>query len=796
MATKAIAMIDDYAEKAKKTGQDAFTVNLSREGKVFAIRRMRMDDQAARMMSRYRSERRPIPGIWLMGVLCGQLQQQELKKLAADRQTIFELHSLWRASIPANTDDAATRLKVSKDHESALSDEIESTVSGMQTGECPTSSAFTYLHLLLDFVEAAQLVGDSVDWPRVQQIDFFSDFIDRHLQSPRLYRQDDLLAILMRQAVLHGQYRSELIDSLTKIIGPRRAAEVAFEEGETMALRLPDPALFLWEMASHFYNLAKDPVGEVLSTTLLTLSTIRSKKRDQAARLVRERLQPAYERLLGDDKLISKNLPDWQTLEKLRLDKPESEMLKMARDWRGWLERIHCCQVWAAAQDGDAQIADRFIKWLSSRYQILPPDYPDYTVLGPVEPGGGFKGSKTSYVPDLDPPLPPRSKEPEPEVLSPAPGGLRLPDSQQFQKIRQDGEKPIMDLFIETQRPRALSASRLSKSGVDVAIIDIEPGLVYLRAADDTFQRSEGMTDYYRSDWYAPYEKLAAGLSSEIRQGISEICSETIGFEQTMRLLLDQNMAWFPWEALLHAAVQSEIRSQTQIVRELLHAQKIEKEQIEHAWRQGAVHIYCSRDWRRMAEYMFSPISQAEVMVHHSRAKLLSMLRDSDSLLRILYLMGSPVATSDGLSFELGAGFAPVEQKIPTRGGDDDVFYITSQQLPAANVGMVILQPEPRQQQRRSESDREQAAYLRAFAAEISGAGAPLVLALPTLTPAETENCFKSMVEIVAAESRPGIDRIDSMLRMIRALIMKPIDDLPPRDREERADDLCIYYQP
>lgn len=794
MARSAVAMLDDYSEKAKNTAEDAVTVDLAREAKVFAIQRMRWDDQAARMISRYRSDRRPIPGIWLLGVLCGQLQQEELKKLAADRQTLLEMHSFWRASIPADPVDAAARLAVRKDREMGLNDEIDATLSSMQDGVYYSEAEFIYLHLLLDLEEAAQLKAGGDELPRLRHSDVVDDFIDRCVKSPRLYRQDDLLAVVMRQAALGGRDRSELIDFLAQKIGLRRAAEVAFEEGEALALRLPDPALSLFNWACRFYNLAKDPVGEVLSTTMLTLGTIRTKNQDETALLVRERLWPAYKRL-GKPRLKLKHLPTWQELKKLSHAPPESEMLKKAGEWRGWLERIHCCQVWAAARDDDGQMADRYMNWLSVRYRSLPPDFPDDPVWGTIDSVGRSQREKSGQVEDEVLPRQPTPEESGPQTGSAAPGGLRITVPQPFQKARRDGEKRIMDLFIEAERPRALSASRLSKNNVDVAIIDVEPGLIYLRSADDTFQRSEGMTDYYRSEWYAPYEKLAADLSAQIRQGISAICNETVGREQAMRLRLDQTMAWFPWEAFLQAAVDPEIRYRTLMIRELLHARKIEADQIERNWSQGPIHIYFSRDWRRAAEYIFSPLTQTEVIVHHARAKMLNMLREPDMPMRILYLMGTPVATSDGLSFQLGADFAPVEQKISTRGGDDNVFYITSQQLPATSIGMVILQPEPRQQQRRSESDREQAAYLRAFAAEISGAGTPLVLALPALAPGQTENLFKSMVEIFAAQSLPGIRRIESMLRMIRTVMMESQNDLPPGDREENADDLCIFYQ-
>jgi len=60
-------------------------------------------------------------------------------------------------------------------------------------------------------------------------------------------------------------------------------------------------------------------------------------------------------------------------------------------------------------------------------------------------------------------------------------------------------------------------------------------------------------------------------------------------------------MAWFPWEAFLHAAVDPHIRNQLLMIRELLHAPKSEKGQIEQNWRQGSIHIYFSRDWRRVA---------------------------------------------------------------------------------------------------------------------------------------------------------------------------------------------------
>ena len=93
------------------------------------------------------------------------------------------------------------------------------------------------------------------------------------------------LAVALRRAVLFGDHLitgptsgptggpfSGPIARLRQLIGLRRAAEVAMEEGDALALRLPDLAAPLFDLAASWFMEAGDPIGALRSRIQLCLA--------------------------------------------------------------------------------------------------------------------------------------------------------------------------------------------------------------------------------------------------------------------------------------------------------------------------------------------------------------------------------------------------------------------------------------------------------------------------------------------------------------------------------------------
>jgi hypothetical protein len=87
---------------------------------------------------------------------------------------------------------------------------------------------------------------------------------------------------------------------------------------------------------------------------------------------------------------------------------------------------------------------------------------------------------------------------------------------------------------------------------------------------------------------------------------------------------------------------------------------------------------------------------------------------------RVLHLMGSPMETSTGIVMELTTATATQSSSQAS----SDLIRIEPSQLPLSDLSLIVVQGEPEPMDERRSADRERAAKLRAFGAELQAAGA------------------------------------------------------------------------
>src|SRR6185369_10346693 len=89
------------------------------------------------------------------------------------------------------------------------------------------------------------------------------------------HRPDAALRLFLRDAALESNTRESdaapLPAELVERLGPRRCAEIVFEEGELLGLRLPDAARALLRRAADLYSFGADRFGGFTSDTLAAL---------------------------------------------------------------------------------------------------------------------------------------------------------------------------------------------------------------------------------------------------------------------------------------------------------------------------------------------------------------------------------------------------------------------------------------------------------------------------------------------------------------------------------------------
>ncbi|HSM54966.1 MAG TPA: ATP-binding protein [Candidatus Sulfomarinibacteraceae bacterium] len=183
-------------------------------------------------------------------------------------------------------------------------------------------------------------------------------------------RPEDALRMWLRARVLRLGDKP-WPDELPARLGLRRAATMALEEAEFLALRLPGHARDLFQQARVWFRAAEDPVGVVLAGTGSALTLV--SQQDQA--LLQEALdyvREGYEQLptLPPPELP---LPSWQALEEAAVD--EKALLPQVQapvPWQPWLARLLVCLRAAAGRPPytTAQLA----LWLGDPPAPIAPD--------------------------------------------------------------------------------------------------------------------------------------------------------------------------------------------------------------------------------------------------------------------------------------------------------------------------------------------------------------------------------------------------------------------------------------
>ena len=182
----------------------------------------------------------------------------------------------------------------------------------------------------LDRVEADRMAGRAVgafpavpDWPTLKA---------------RGWRPDAGFRVHIRAECLLGD-ASPAVRHLTDLLGLRQAAEIAFDEGELLALRLPGDGAVLLRRAAGWYDSCRDPVGGFLAATAVALATARADQETRAADLARryQRLTATVHGLPPFFKLIESGLPE---------GKPDL----LQAEWRPWLKRFAAVTAWTEGE--------------------------------------------------------------------------------------------------------------------------------------------------------------------------------------------------------------------------------------------------------------------------------------------------------------------------------------------------------------------------------------------------------------------------------------------------------------
>lgn len=185
-------------------------------------------------------------------------------------------------------------------------------------------------------------------------------------------RSTEAVILHLRCAVLGESSGGVRIpDDLVARVGVRRCARLALDEGELLALRLPDRGRLLLEAASALFREAGDPVAALIAATATSICAARSGDRRGAAEFLRV-AEASYRALqqVGDAAL-----PAWETLA-VTAEEPHARSLDALAplEWRPWLVRIVASMAWINDGGAPRTRCRALAAWLGERYGSVNPD--------------------------------------------------------------------------------------------------------------------------------------------------------------------------------------------------------------------------------------------------------------------------------------------------------------------------------------------------------------------------------------------------------------------------------------
>jgi hypothetical protein len=576
-------------------------------------------------------------------------------------------------------------------------------------------ASFEQLQLLLDCVElneCSHRLNERRPFPQFRLSQIKKTTLWQNSKTPSLER----LLLLLRHAALDASKDTILqVDkNLVANVGYRRAARMALDEGELLALRLPHYAVRLLDQAYRWFYLSGDRVGAVISKICSALASARARNNAALSRAI-TRIQKDYTGVLS--KTVD-GLPKWSSLRGLADSLREGAFDKLKpHGWRPWLVRLVGCLAWQADGYRKGKRTERLTQWLEAHYGVDS----GLGITLPVE----FEGWLSN------------------EFFAPA--------------VSRAARTEMALSITRTRRTRGV---RTLVPAMDVTLA--------LQGREKQFQGSANVEGLHT------YASAAKGLftrlsisAPELLQAVTALAGQSI-----INLRLNQSVSWVCWEAMIGLGIQNLLGTKG----ESFHFRR----GVEGAKTRRAA------DWRKVQHFLtltndLHVADFVKVAWGHTVQGFMSKceVRGTDALRAkksltnspagVLHVVGAPTETSAGVRLDLsverhwrqgmrgvvggtlgsGSGIDEPYAKVGSTGGGyhgsgggrggtsdrGDLVRVETLLSLMPNMRMCILQatPLPHTIFERTQTDREQASYLRYMGADLFRLGVPVVVTIPPL---------------------------------------------------------------
>lgn len=639
-------------------------------------------------------------------------------------------------------------------------------------------------------------------------------------------RPEEALRLLLRTAALsHREPRQAAVPrSLIQRLGLRRAAEIALDEGEMLALRLPERARPIVDLAEEWFSQCRDHAGAVIAQTIGALLLARGGLRSAVTSLGTGKTATDLELLPA--------LPSWPGLKSLADGFTEAALETLGPPgWRPWLVRIIACQIWASLSPSRAVRLRRLQDWIAGHYgeaQLAVPgaamtvavavpaeldrllDLPSSSVLSPFAVFGflnDLSGLRSRWRRARG--LRQRVKLLARFIFTPsvlaglvllAGAILLVPTfvlSSQSTPIwfwAFEGLLLVMLAFLfkagrtRRYRPALLSAgATLIPATLSVRAGDAQSGTVELSLDSRGQPTRREIIALPAAD--APYQQLRSELPDSIRTGIGEILEARRDSRRLLDVRLDQGFGAPCWEAMLAAAGDPDQAraSSLRIVRTVA----TRRTRPVKAFREIKTAVSLVADLRQdeMATQGWRCLIEKRRYSHQIRRPD-EVYGDDNSgeEIDILHVVAAPIDTASGPRLDLGritGAQLSSKQSGRPRGELMQPADVT-RRFP--DLVLCVLQATPQERTHRTEAERRQAASLRLMAEEIFSLGVTAVVSLPPLPSSAAAVVLDTLAEAVGKRPARPVATLTKAIRKAREK-MAATAGLT----DEAAFDICLY---
>ena len=680
---------------------------------------------------------------------------------------------------------------------------------------------FAAFSLGLDLAEADIAAATAPDWKAIDPARFPA--------TGQVTAEQVVRVRLRAQALGHPSFRSPGAGSSasdhavpseewTGRVGLRRAAELAMDEGELLALRLPRQAVSPLDLAATWFNQVGDPAGALFAAIAATLARQRAGMPVPPDR--DEFLSSAYEAA----SVAEPSLPAWAELTGQYLLRPPR---RLDQSVGGWLPRLAACLARGAKASGAARASARPAQvgnMLETSLGAIPAEL-DPSVLGRRRTWWWLRRAKRSTRPKhrrrwffvstvsivvlsfvlIAVLVPNGSNAKVPTDANVAIGIFLLAGvvvvlgvaavvfawTRQWRRARR-WAKAVVGLRITPSPGIGAPAGDI---GVTIEKWQVEP------VRPLTWWRPEPthVTDSAALPPLRAYERSAAALPASLQDGLRELAS-LVGSRRSVRISLDidPGLERMPWEALLSYPV---LTGDSALPGAL------------DFWRRGEPLAGTGRPGRPRPPGTVAVLADTTRRLFAERAGLARSLSfpdlsasDGADVNRVIERAGALATDPPDVVLVIGRPVR-VRGAVLLQTAEQATARGTSEEdLREALVGGGLLEPQvvaglqarlfivlgaPVETGGRFDTERRDTADLRGWAADVFRAGAATVIMLPSMEPERAQAVLKE----IASRIRKGITSgaVHEAVRAARISIGTPAQPATAERQIEQALDVCLF---